>query len=77
MEKKGEKKSRKILKIHVHKISINGQKTESLNQVTNIFKELETGEEVTLKISTEEKEAVITFQKPEAKARKIIRKERN
>ncbi|MBC8180442.1 hypothetical protein H8E88_04890 [candidate division KSB1 bacterium] len=58
-------------------ISINGQKTESLNQVTNIFKELETGEEVTLKISTEEKEAVITFQKPEAKARKIIRKERN
>ena len=55
-------------------ISINGKRAESLKQVTHTFKELETGEEVSLKISSEKKERVITFQKPEAKGGTIIRK---
>ena len=58
-------------------ISIMGQKVESLKQVTQIFKELETGEDVVLKISSEKKEYSITFQKPEAKARKIIHRKEN
>ncbi|OQX94988.1 hypothetical protein B6I21_07805 [candidate division KSB1 bacterium 4572_119] len=58
-------------------ISINGQTATSLKQVTKIYKELETGEEVTLKVSTGKKENMSTFQKPEENAKKVIRKERN
>jgi hypothetical protein len=58
-------------------LAINEQKTESMEQVTHIFKELETGEEVTLKIYFDEKEGNLTFQKPEAKAQKIIRRKEN
>ncbi len=54
--------------------SINGQKAESLNQVTHIFKELETGEDVTLKFSTGGKVGKLSFQKPEAKAKSIMRR---
>ena len=56
-------------------ISINDEKAESLQNLTHIFKELETGENVTLKISSDEKKHTVIFQKPEAGAKTIIRKE--